>query len=1001
MKCADRYVRIHDGDSKYEPPDMVAQASFTIKGDRGSNHTEEVKKPTCTVKVGKIKAGRLLFSCFKLEEDTYVSIREIVKKKMFTLKVLQEKLQTLQYRPRMAPMLVDLHFKGERLGVEQTLWVDLPTVRMLCFGEEEMLKLNNTLQSIFAQRRYEIEIEVEIMTVDDAPIPEKQPFTLDSKTLQVVFTSTTGIIKGPSRDNTDASNMPKEFRSSRFPNAYNRTSQTNSYNKTFPQSNQERKYFDRKSAQVPRYVKKKYEMDDFESVETLEDSGSDLNTVQSIGKTLPSKHVSQTQTFSTNHVTVDKCFSKNIKTGLKPGVYLLPPTADVSDLLSADSCNDVAGVKDVTKQYGHLTSKNTAPDDNVPLPSQAPESTHLMGKGDSNLEQTGSSLIDINITSVDTSQQSKPVNTNQQPSRFKRKIKRNPKLKDKSDTAETKLPNEEELAPTTMKGRTHFDIDVEDENMDDEEEVHKKKDTQTSKPKRKRGRPPKVSLQLDSETKPPTSVSDELPLHMEVEEVSTRHRDFDSPSPIDLLDPSECEQEVNEDQVAVNALVQEENISEIDELDAFNDSDDEDIVDNNENVNHNALPENSSYDCQDLNLSDNSISSPLKSLRKDQSVLEDSSKSLPSSKIDAEQDNADHVTSEDVPDICETGGDHITSEYHPPIEALVTDQIIVSPVKTSASENATEKQPHLSNNISESVSLDANDQEMSDNPMSPGQSEIPTSLSQCNNISNPKEENVIISPVKSPIKGGTTDNKSTPKKVDRDIVAESPTVKDTTHVSNVSEDIKLMNVNITPLKKTITIIPPKSSVNVAPKKSTVTITQIKTNVSPVKKPITTSPRKSNITISPLHKTITITRRKENVVPTSSKNNLDKDASSSSTNGDKDIDSMQSNQKENSTLKETESGKSSCINPTSESTDSSTHDKQPSIHKIITPIKLFRNSSTEGKQGSPVPGGFIIKRKQKAGDSGITTDVEVATEDESQTEDEGGDDCVITHAERGR
>ncbi|OWF41467.1 uncharacterized protein LOC110462314 [Mizuhopecten yessoensis] len=138
--------------------------------------------------VGEVTIGNVFFKSFKLDELTYISLKEIVECQVFNLQVLQSRLVQLQYRPRPAPTAIDCHFSNERTNVNQTLWIDLMTLRCACCMSRQRSPTSKieVLQQMFSRGQYTCTFDLEIVAFDDYDSANNETvYTLDPHTYKI------------------------------------------------------------------------------------------------------------------------------------------------------------------------------------------------------------------------------------------------------------------------------------------------------------------------------------------------------------------------------------------------------------------------------------------------------------------------------------------------------------------------------------------------------------------------------------------------------------------------------------------------------------------------------------------------------------------------------------------------------------------------------------------------------------------------------------------------
>ncbi|KAJ8317359.1 hypothetical protein KUTeg_005263 [Tegillarca granosa] len=69
----------------------------------------------------------------KAGNKTYLSVKELVDSRVLSVQALQIGLQKQQYAPRRAPTIVDDYYRKHSVDVDETLWIDLLTIRCVCY----------------------------------------------------------------------------------------------------------------------------------------------------------------------------------------------------------------------------------------------------------------------------------------------------------------------------------------------------------------------------------------------------------------------------------------------------------------------------------------------------------------------------------------------------------------------------------------------------------------------------------------------------------------------------------------------------------------------------------------------------------------------------------------------------------------------------------------------------------------------------------------------------
>ena len=84
------------------------------------------------VTLGIVTASNEKFNAFQLNGNVYVSFKELVRHKLFSLPTLRRKLISLDISPMQAPSEVEAEFISNNIDMSRTLWLDLVTLRCLC-----------------------------------------------------------------------------------------------------------------------------------------------------------------------------------------------------------------------------------------------------------------------------------------------------------------------------------------------------------------------------------------------------------------------------------------------------------------------------------------------------------------------------------------------------------------------------------------------------------------------------------------------------------------------------------------------------------------------------------------------------------------------------------------------------------------------------------------------------------------------------------------------------
>ncbi|XP_033757207.1 uncharacterized protein LOC117339624, partial [Pecten maximus] len=144
--------------------------------------------PQKSMYIGEVTIGKIFFQSFKLDELIYISLKEIVECQVFNLQILQSRLVQLQYRPRPAPTAVDSYFLKVNSEVNQTLWIDLMTLRCVCC----MSRLRSPpsqvelLLQMFSRGQYTCSFDTEITAVDDYDsVNNETVYTLDPHSYKI------------------------------------------------------------------------------------------------------------------------------------------------------------------------------------------------------------------------------------------------------------------------------------------------------------------------------------------------------------------------------------------------------------------------------------------------------------------------------------------------------------------------------------------------------------------------------------------------------------------------------------------------------------------------------------------------------------------------------------------------------------------------------------------------------------------------------------------------
>ncbi|KAL3865091.1 hypothetical protein ACJMK2_006722 [Sinanodonta woodiana] len=120
-------------------------------------------------------------NAFKLKTNDYISLKEIVFKKIFSLTTLQKRLLHLQVRPIRAPSEIEYYFQLHGIEVQRTLWVDIVAVRCMCCltGMKELDTVTRAISCGQFKYKEMLTLITEDTTIDDTV------FTLDEESLEI------------------------------------------------------------------------------------------------------------------------------------------------------------------------------------------------------------------------------------------------------------------------------------------------------------------------------------------------------------------------------------------------------------------------------------------------------------------------------------------------------------------------------------------------------------------------------------------------------------------------------------------------------------------------------------------------------------------------------------------------------------------------------------------------------------------------------------------------
>ncbi|KAK3095003.1 hypothetical protein FSP39_009034 [Pinctada imbricata] len=175
----------------------------------GENLMKEIKVGTATV-------GHVHFNVFVMDGKMYISIRELILSKVMTIQGLQNRLVELKYKPRPAPSTVDLYFISENIDVDNTLWVDLETLRCVCCIKVATPKgWNMEVYHRLKLKQYSFQEDATFRGEDDCAW-EGVVYTLNTHTFKIATTKrlTSKIVELPPKSFKDKEkNIPKRVRS--------------------------------------------------------------------------------------------------------------------------------------------------------------------------------------------------------------------------------------------------------------------------------------------------------------------------------------------------------------------------------------------------------------------------------------------------------------------------------------------------------------------------------------------------------------------------------------------------------------------------------------------------------------------------------------------------------------------------------------------------------------------------------------------------------------------
>ncbi|KAK3586886.1 hypothetical protein CHS0354_017682 [Potamilus streckersoni] len=179
-------VRCTNCGLKIENASNRVQLEMLLKNDVEAplfdeHYTKQSSKYQSSVGFLHIIGLNIELNAFRLKGNDYISLKEIVFKKIFNLTTMQKRLLHLQVRPIRAPSEIEYYFQLHDIEVKRTLWVDIVAVRCMCCltGMKELDVVTRALSCGQFKYKEMLTLITEDTTMDDTV------FTLDEESLEI------------------------------------------------------------------------------------------------------------------------------------------------------------------------------------------------------------------------------------------------------------------------------------------------------------------------------------------------------------------------------------------------------------------------------------------------------------------------------------------------------------------------------------------------------------------------------------------------------------------------------------------------------------------------------------------------------------------------------------------------------------------------------------------------------------------------------------------------
>lgn len=209
LDIADEYVWLHiplpdETEVRCGPYDIVPTSMNEVPhdaqtaSDRQQGNTK-LEGEDRRIDIKHLFVSSITFHSFQIVTDgskevdkTYVSLKELVESRVLSIQALQVGLIKQQYTPRRAPSIVDDYYCKHSVDVDDTLWIDLLTIRCVCCMGKQSNGYSMDLYNRFGRGQWKEEVVCTILGPDDRE-NERKVFTLYPATYKICLGSTESI----------------------------------------------------------------------------------------------------------------------------------------------------------------------------------------------------------------------------------------------------------------------------------------------------------------------------------------------------------------------------------------------------------------------------------------------------------------------------------------------------------------------------------------------------------------------------------------------------------------------------------------------------------------------------------------------------------------------------------------------------------------------------------------------------------------------------------------